>query len=94
MCPEGSSGVFATTETSLGEPCGVPDGRLKLVSWPQWSLGACRPVLGGCLLVSGAGPESPVRKGAVRDRGVLAYVEAGGPKWGADSLPLFGCMLG
>ncbi|PKI51057.1 hypothetical protein CRG98_028545 [Punica granatum] len=59
--------VFATTETSFGEPRRVPNGRLELVPWPRWSLGACRPVLGGRLLVSGAGPESSVRKG-VRER--------------------------
>ncbi|PKI38997.1 hypothetical protein CRG98_040613 [Punica granatum] len=59
--------AFATTETSLGEPCRVPKGRLKLVPRPRWSLGVCRPILGGRLPVSGAGPGSPVRKG-VRER--------------------------
>ncbi|PKH89619.1 hypothetical protein CRG98_049936, partial [Punica granatum] len=70
--------AFATSETVIGEPCRVPNGRLKLVPWSRWSLGACRPVSGGCLLVSGAGPASPVRKG-VRERsgcpGLCAYKE-------------------
>ncbi|OWM90644.1 hypothetical protein CDL15_Pgr018971 [Punica granatum] len=59
--------AFATTETSLGEPCRVLKGRLKLVPRPRWSLGVCRPVLECRLLVGGAGPGSPVRKG-VRER--------------------------
>ncbi|PKI73784.1 hypothetical protein CRG98_005817 [Punica granatum] len=59
--------AFVITETSLGRPCKVPKGHLKLVPRPRWSLGACRPVLGGHLLVSGSGPGSPVRKG-VRER--------------------------
>ncbi|OWM66814.1 hypothetical protein CDL15_Pgr027002 [Punica granatum] len=59
--------AFATTETSLGEPCRVPKGRLKLVPRPRWSLGACRPVLECRLLVGGAGLGSPVRKG-IRER--------------------------
>ncbi|PKI51571.1 hypothetical protein CRG98_028033 [Punica granatum] len=52
-----------TTETSFGKPNRVPDGHLKLVPRLWWSVGACRPVLGGRLLVSGAGPGSSVRKG-------------------------------
>ncbi|OWM72483.1 hypothetical protein CDL15_Pgr021200 [Punica granatum] len=59
--------AFVITETSLGRPCRVPKGHLKLAPRPRWSLGACRPVLGGRLLVSGSGPGSPVRKG-VRER--------------------------
>ncbi|PKI50338.1 hypothetical protein CRG98_029274 [Punica granatum] len=79
-----------TTETFLGKPSRVPEGHLKLVPRPWWSLGACRPVLGSRLLVSGAGPGSSVRK-SVRERSGLSRVsvgilmwEAGGPKWGAD----------
>ncbi|PKI71495.1 hypothetical protein CRG98_008109 [Punica granatum] len=59
--------TFVTTETSPGKPSRIPEGHLKLVPQPWWSLGACRPVLGGRLLVSGAGPRSSVRKG-VRER--------------------------
>ncbi|OWM83041.1 hypothetical protein CDL15_Pgr016523 [Punica granatum] len=59
--------AFVITETSIGRPCRVPKGHLKLAPRPRWSLGACRPVLGGRLLVSGSGPRSPVRKG-IRER--------------------------
>ncbi|PKI55236.1 hypothetical protein CRG98_024374 [Punica granatum] len=93
--------AFATTETSLGEPRRVPKGRLKLVPRPRWSLSACKSVLGCRLLVSGAGPGSPVRKGVCERSGVFrpkcfgrkSSVGTGGPKWGADNLPLFGCVL-
>ncbi|PKI32099.1 hypothetical protein CRG98_047512, partial [Punica granatum] len=65
--PKARRETFMTTETSLGKPSRVPEGHLKLVPRPWWSLGACRPVLGGRLLVSGAGPGSSVRKG-IRER--------------------------
>ncbi|PKI64513.1 hypothetical protein CRG98_015076 [Punica granatum] len=55
--------TFVTTETYFGAPSRVPEGYLKLVPRPWWSLGACRPVLRGRLLVSGASPGSSVRKG-------------------------------
>ncbi|PKI64521.1 hypothetical protein CRG98_015084 [Punica granatum] len=58
--------MFMTTETSLGKPIRVPKGHLKLVPRPWWSLGACRPVLGGRLLVCGASPGSSIRKGIRR----------------------------
>ncbi|PKI50349.1 hypothetical protein CRG98_029258 [Punica granatum] len=51
--------TFMTTETSFGKPSRVPEGHLKLVPRPWWSLGVCRPVFGCRLLVSEAGPESP-----------------------------------
>ncbi|PKI57284.1 hypothetical protein CRG98_022323 [Punica granatum] len=66
--------AFATIETSLGKPCRVPKGHLKLVPRPQWSLGACRPVLGCRLLVSGSGPWGPVRKGA-RERSRVSWLK-------------------
>ncbi|OWM83027.1 hypothetical protein CDL15_Pgr019521 [Punica granatum] len=52
-----------TTETSIGKPSRVPEGHLKLVPRPWWSLGACRPVLKGRLLVGGVNPGCYVRKG-------------------------------
>ncbi|PKI67420.1 hypothetical protein CRG98_012182, partial [Punica granatum] len=55
--------AFVTTETYFGRPSQVPEGCLKLAPRPWWSLGACRPVLRGRLLVSGANPGSSVRKG-------------------------------
>ncbi|PKI78938.1 hypothetical protein CRG98_000672 [Punica granatum] len=54
--------AFATIETSLGKPCRVPKGHLKLVPRPRWSLGACRLILGCRLLVSGSGPGGPRQK--------------------------------
>ncbi|PKI67425.1 hypothetical protein CRG98_012187 [Punica granatum] len=75
--------AFATTETSLGEPCRVPKGRLKLVPRPRWSLGACRPVLGCRLLVSGAGLGSPVIKG-VRERSEASRLKRYAPETGPD----------
>ncbi|PKI65878.1 hypothetical protein CRG98_013730 [Punica granatum] len=65
--PKAHRETFVTAETPLGKPSRVPEGRLKLVPRLWWSLGVCRPVLGGRLLVSGAGPGSSVRKG-VRER--------------------------
>ncbi|PKI48755.1 hypothetical protein CRG98_030856 [Punica granatum] len=56
--PKARRETFMTTETSFGKPSRVPEGHLKLVPRPWWSLGACRAVLGGRLLVSGAGPGS------------------------------------
>ncbi|OWM70408.1 hypothetical protein CDL15_Pgr008697 [Punica granatum] len=52
-----------TTEMSLWKPSRALEGHLKLVPRPWWSLGACRPVLGGRLLASGAGLGRSVRKG-------------------------------
>ncbi|PKI77690.1 hypothetical protein CRG98_001920 [Punica granatum] len=57
--------VFVTTETSLGRPSRVPKGHLKLVPRPRWSLGACRPVSGCCLLVNGAGLPEPLSRALV-----------------------------
>ncbi|PKI62851.1 hypothetical protein CRG98_016756 [Punica granatum] len=54
--------ALATTETSFEDPRRVPKGRLRLVPRPRWSLGACRPVLGCRLLVSGLGFPEPRRK--------------------------------
>ncbi|PKI68251.1 hypothetical protein CRG98_011331 [Punica granatum] len=52
--------TFMTAETSLGKPSRVPEGHLELVPRPWWSLGACRPVLGGrLLLVAGLGELPP-----------------------------------
>ncbi|PKI33040.1 hypothetical protein CRG98_046569 [Punica granatum] len=42
--PKARRGTFMTTETSLGKTSRVPEGHLKLVPRPWWSLGACRPV--------------------------------------------------
>ncbi|OWM80219.1 hypothetical protein CDL15_Pgr012350 [Punica granatum] len=71
MCLEDSPGGVCyhwnVPRGNLGEPYGVPNGHSKLVPRPRWSLGACRPVLGCRLLVSGSGPGSPVRKG-IRER--------------------------
>ncbi|PKI78398.1 hypothetical protein CRG98_001219 [Punica granatum] len=61
--------ALATTETSLGEPRRVPEGHLKLIPRPWWSLGACRPVSGCRLLVSGRASRSPVRKGVCEGSG-------------------------
>ncbi|PKI41315.1 hypothetical protein CRG98_038301 [Punica granatum] len=137
--PKARRETFMTTETSLGKPSRVSEGHLKLVPRPWWSLGACRPDLGGRLLVSGAGPGSSCHSASsvvfgipcsfillmvllrlsrwtmlfsycswFRDRmfasdcramnsvpsfGRESSVGAGGPKWGADSLPIFGCVL-
>ncbi|PKI47269.1 hypothetical protein CRG98_032340 [Punica granatum] len=66
--------AFATTGTFLGKPCRVPKGHLKLIPRPRWSLGACRPVLGCRLLVSGSGPGGPVRKGA-RERSRVSWLK-------------------
>ncbi|OWM87028.1 hypothetical protein CDL15_Pgr006192 [Punica granatum] len=55
--------AFVTTETYFGRLSRTPEGCLKLVPRPWWSPGACRPVLRGRLLVSGANPRSYVRKG-------------------------------
>ncbi|PKI67245.1 hypothetical protein CRG98_012351 [Punica granatum] len=55
--------AFVTTETHFGRPSRVPEGCLKLAPRPWWSPGACKPVLRGRLLVSGANPGSSVRKG-------------------------------
>ncbi|PKI58490.1 hypothetical protein CRG98_021113 [Punica granatum] len=54
--------AFATIETSLGEPCRVPKGRLKLVPRPRWSLGACRPVFGVPFTCQWSGPQEPCQK--------------------------------
>ncbi|PKI26129.1 hypothetical protein CRG98_049182, partial [Punica granatum] len=64
--------AFATIETSFGKPSRVSEGYLKLVPRPWWSLGACRPVLKGRLLVSGASPGALSEKASVGDRGVPA----------------------
>ncbi|PKI64529.1 hypothetical protein CRG98_015092 [Punica granatum] len=61
--PKACRETFMTTETSLGKPSRVPEGCLKLVPRPWWSLGACRPVLGSRLLVNGANLGSSVSKG-------------------------------
>ncbi|PKI58537.1 hypothetical protein CRG98_021069 [Punica granatum] len=60
--PKARRETFLTTETFLGKPSRVSEGHLKLVPRPWWSLGACRPVLGGRLLVSGAGPRELCQK--------------------------------
>ncbi|PKI50073.1 hypothetical protein CRG98_029511 [Punica granatum] len=65
--PKARREAFVTTGTSLGKPSRVPVGHLRLVLRLWWSLGACRPVSGCRLLVSGSGPGSSVRKG-VRER--------------------------
>ncbi|PKI38549.1 hypothetical protein CRG98_041060 [Punica granatum] len=62
-CPKARREAFVTTETYFGRPSRVLEGCLKLVPRPWWSLGACRPVLRGRLLASGANPGSSVRKG-------------------------------
>ncbi|PKI26151.1 hypothetical protein CRG98_049160, partial [Punica granatum] len=56
--PKARREAFATIETSFGKPSRVPEGYLKLVPRPWWSLGACKPVLKGRLLISGASPGS------------------------------------
>ncbi|PKI35437.1 hypothetical protein CRG98_044172, partial [Punica granatum] len=61
--PEVRRETFVTSETYFGKPNRLPEGCLKLVPRSWWSLGACRPVLRGRLLVSGANPGSSVRKG-------------------------------
>ncbi|OWM80212.1 hypothetical protein CDL15_Pgr012343 [Punica granatum] len=61
--PEACRETFVTTETYFGKPSRVSKGCLKLVPRSWWSLSACRPVLRGRLLVSGASPGSSVRKG-------------------------------
>ncbi|PKI42484.1 hypothetical protein CRG98_037126, partial [Punica granatum] len=65
--PKARREAFVTTGTSLGKPSRVSVGHLRLVLRLWWSLGACRPVSGCRLLVSGSGPGSSVRKG-VRER--------------------------
>ncbi|PKI38381.1 hypothetical protein CRG98_041226 [Punica granatum] len=65
--PKALRETFVTIGTSLGKPSRVPEGHLRFVPRPWWSLGACRPVSGCRLLVSGSGPGSSVRKG-VRER--------------------------
>ncbi|OWM84371.1 hypothetical protein CDL15_Pgr021940 [Punica granatum] len=37
--------MFVTTGTSLGKPSRAPEGHLKLIPRPWWSLGACRPLV-------------------------------------------------
>ncbi|PKI43229.1 hypothetical protein CRG98_036380 [Punica granatum] len=61
--PKARRETFVTIETYFGKPSRIPEGCLKLVPQPWWSLGACRLVLRGRLLVSGANPGSSVRKG-------------------------------
>ncbi|OWM86064.1 hypothetical protein CDL15_Pgr027230 [Punica granatum] len=61
--------AFVTTETHFGRPSRVPEGCLKLAPRPWWSLGACKPVLRGRLLVSGANPGSSVGKGVLGGSG-------------------------
>ncbi|OWM87054.1 hypothetical protein CDL15_Pgr017639 [Punica granatum] len=47
---------------SLGRSSRIPEGHLKLVPRPWWSLGVCRPVSGCRLLVSGSGLPEPRQK--------------------------------
>ncbi|PKI61322.1 hypothetical protein CRG98_018277 [Punica granatum] len=61
--------AFATTEMSLGEPCRVPKGRLKLVPRSRWSLDACRPVLGAVYLSVDRTPGALSEMASVRDWG-------------------------
>ncbi|PKI78555.1 hypothetical protein CRG98_001062 [Punica granatum] len=57
--PKARRETFVATETSLGRSSRIPEGHLKLVPRPWWSLGACRPVSGCRLLVSGSGLPEP-----------------------------------
>ncbi|PKI47307.1 hypothetical protein CRG98_032302, partial [Punica granatum] len=61
--PKARREALVTTETYFGRSSRAPEGSLKLVPRPWWSLDACRPILRGRLLVSGANPGSSVRKG-------------------------------
>ncbi|OWM73928.1 hypothetical protein CDL15_Pgr010709 [Punica granatum] len=61
--PKANREAFVITEAYFGRSSRVPEGCLKLVPRPWWSPGACKPVLRGRLLVSGANPGSSVRKG-------------------------------
>ncbi|PKI40908.1 hypothetical protein CRG98_038706 [Punica granatum] len=67
--PKARREALVTTETYFGRSSRAPEGCLKLVPRPWWSLGACRPVLRGRLLVSGANPGSSVRKGVLGGSG-------------------------
>ncbi|PKI59332.1 hypothetical protein CRG98_020287 [Punica granatum] len=57
--PKARREAFMATETSLGRPSRIPEGHLKLVPRPWWSLGTCRPVSGCRLLISGSGLSEP-----------------------------------
>ncbi|PKI33921.1 hypothetical protein CRG98_045688, partial [Punica granatum] len=61
--PKARREALVTTKTYFGRPSRAPEGCLKLVPRPWWSLDACRPVLRGRLFVSEANPGSFVRKG-------------------------------
>ncbi|PKI46209.1 hypothetical protein CRG98_033398 [Punica granatum] len=63
--PKALRETFVTTEASLGKPSRASEGHLELVPRPWWSLGACRPILGG--------PGALSEKASVRDRGVPAH---------------------
>ncbi|PKI52282.1 hypothetical protein CRG98_027324 [Punica granatum] len=60
--PKARRETFMTTETSLGKLSRVSEGHLKLIPRPWRSLGACRPVFGCRLLVSGSGLPEPCQK--------------------------------
>ncbi|OWM86020.1 hypothetical protein CDL15_Pgr027246 [Punica granatum] len=64
-----------TTETHFGRSSRVPEGCLKLVPRPWWSLGACRPVLKGRSLVGGVNPGSYVRKGVGGGSGCPGFMQ-------------------
>ncbi|PKI40050.1 hypothetical protein CRG98_039561 [Punica granatum] len=60
--PKAHRETFVTIKTFLKRPSRVSEGHRKLVPRPWWSLGACRPVSGCRLLVSGSGLPEPCRK--------------------------------
>ncbi|PKI31640.1 hypothetical protein CRG98_047969, partial [Punica granatum] len=60
--PKARQEMFVAIETSLGRSSRIPEGHLKLIPRPWWSLGACRPVSGCRLLVSGSSLSEPRQK--------------------------------
>ncbi|PKI34782.1 hypothetical protein CRG98_044827, partial [Punica granatum] len=65
--------AFATAGTSLGEPCRVPNGRLKLVPWSRWPWVPVGPFQGAVCLSVERAPGALSEKASVRDRGAPAH---------------------
>ncbi|PKI70962.1 hypothetical protein CRG98_008636 [Punica granatum] len=63
--PKARRETFMATGTSLGRPSQIPEGHLKLVPRPWWSLSTCRPASGCHLLVSGSGLPEPLSRALV-----------------------------